>query len=144
MSKVALATALGLLLFFTYLTGIRPAYAFAYGLCLLFVIAWIWPRLAIRGVTVTRRVDPGTPTVGALVRALSWVGAGHVTGQAFWFGRVAVEQAQLDTLGHLGEEREVRPRAVEGPAERIGAARPHSHHRHATGPSPPQLTEGSS
>ncbi|TMC80406.1 MAG: hypothetical protein E6J08_10320 [Chloroflexi bacterium] len=79
MSKVALATALGLLLFFTYLTGIRPAYAFAYGLCLLFVIAWAWPRLAIRGVTVTRRVDPGTPTVGEVyeetfeVRRKGWV-----------------------------------------------------------------------
>jgi uncharacterized protein (DUF58 family) len=64
MSKVALAGALGLLLFFTYLTGIRPAYAFAYALCLLFVIALVWPRLAVRGVVVTRRVDPGTPTVG--------------------------------------------------------------------------------
>src|SRR5437660_1328436 len=81
MSKVALATALGLLLFFTYLTGIRPAYAFAYGLCLLFVIAWAWPRLAIRGVTVTRKVDPGTPTVGEVyeetfeVRRKGWIPA---------------------------------------------------------------------
>ena len=66
MSKVALAGALAMLLFFTYLTGIRPAYAFAYALCLLFVIAWAWPRLALRGVTVSRRVDPGTPTVGEL------------------------------------------------------------------------------
>ncbi|MGA7910940.1 MAG: DUF58 domain-containing protein, partial [Candidatus Dormiibacterota bacterium] len=64
MSKVALAGALGLLLFFTYLTAVRPAYAFAYALCLLFVVAWAWPRLAIRGMTVTRRLDPGTPTVG--------------------------------------------------------------------------------
>lgn len=64
MSKFALAGAIALLLFFTYITGIRPAYAFTYGLCLLFVIAWLWPRLAIRGVHVTRRVDPGSPTVG--------------------------------------------------------------------------------
>src|SRR6202158_4142063 len=64
MSKVALAAALGLLLFFTYLTGIRPAYAFAYALCLLFVVAWAWPRIAIRGMTFTRRLNPGTPTVG--------------------------------------------------------------------------------
>jgi uncharacterized protein (DUF58 family) len=64
MSKVALAAALGLLLFFTYLTAIRPAYAFAYALCLLFVVAWAWPRLAIRGMNVTRKLDPGTPTVG--------------------------------------------------------------------------------
>jgi uncharacterized protein (DUF58 family) len=64
MSKVALALALGLLLFFTYLTAVRPAYAFAYALCLLFVVAWVWPRVAIRGMTVTRHLDPGTPTVG--------------------------------------------------------------------------------
>src|SRR5207247_947233 len=51
-------------LFFTYLTAIRPAYAFTYALCLLFLIAWAWPRLAIRGVSVARKVDPGTPTVG--------------------------------------------------------------------------------
>src|SRR5579859_259593 len=81
MSKVALAGALGLLLFFTYLTAVRPAYAFAYALCLLFVLAWAWPRLAIRGMTVTRRLDPGTPTVGEAfeevleVRRNGWVPA---------------------------------------------------------------------
>ncbi len=81
MSKVALAGALGLLLFFTYLTAVRPAYAFAYALCLLFVVAWAWPRLAIRGMTVTRRLDPGTPTVGEAfeevfeVRRKGWVPA---------------------------------------------------------------------
>jgi len=58
MSKVALAASLGLLLFFTYLTAIRPAYAFAYALCLLFVLAWAWPRLAIRGMKFARRLDP--------------------------------------------------------------------------------------
>jgi uncharacterized protein (DUF58 family) len=81
MSKVALAAALGLLLFFTYLTGIRPAYAFAYALCLLFVVAWAWPRVAIRGMTISRRLDPGTPTVGDSyeevieVRRQGWVPA---------------------------------------------------------------------
>lgn len=64
MSKVALGGAIGLLLFFTYLTGIRPAYAFAYALALLFVLTWAWPRAAIRGMSVSRRLDPGTPTVG--------------------------------------------------------------------------------
>jgi uncharacterized protein (DUF58 family) len=64
MSKVALGLALGLLVLFTYLTGIRPAYAFAYALCLLFVVAWTWPRLAIRRMSIKRRLDPGTPTVG--------------------------------------------------------------------------------
>src|SRR3979411_2104042 len=64
MSKVAFAAALGLLLFFTWLTAIRPAYAFAYALCLLFVLAWAGPRVAIRGRTRSRHLDPGTPTVG--------------------------------------------------------------------------------
>jgi uncharacterized protein (DUF58 family) len=69
------------LLFFTYLTGIRPAYAFAYALCLLFVVAWVWPRVAIRGMTISRRLDPGTPTVGDSyeevieVRRQGWVPA---------------------------------------------------------------------
>jgi uncharacterized protein (DUF58 family) len=81
MSKVALAGALGLLLFFTYLTGYRVAYPFAYALCLLFVVSWAWPRLAIRGVKVTRHVDPGTPTVGEAyeevfeVRRAGWIPA---------------------------------------------------------------------
>ena len=81
MNKIALAAALGLLLFFTYLTGIRPAYAFTYALCLLFVIASIWPRIAIRGISLARRLDPGTPTVGepyeevVEVRRSGWVPA---------------------------------------------------------------------
>ena len=81
MSKVALAAALAMLLFFTYLTSIRQAYAFTYGLCLLFVVAWIWPRLAIRNVSVVRKVDPGSPTVGEVfeetfeVRRKGWIPA---------------------------------------------------------------------
>src|SRR3982074_2601162 len=81
MSKVALAATLGLLLFFTYLTAIRPAYAFAYAMCLLFLVAWAWPKLAIRGMTVSRRLAPGTPTVGEPyeetieVRRQGWVPA---------------------------------------------------------------------
>jgi uncharacterized protein (DUF58 family) len=81
MSKVAFAAALGLLLFFTWLTAIRPAYAFAYALCLLFVLAWAWPRVAIRGMTLSRHLDPGTPTVGESyeeaieVRRHGWVPA---------------------------------------------------------------------
>src|SRR5487761_174738 len=64
MSKVALALALGLLLFFTWITGIKSAFPFAYALWLLFLVAWAWPRLAIRGLTLSRKLDPGTPTVG--------------------------------------------------------------------------------
>src|ERR1700692_709137 len=81
MSKVALAAALGLLLFFTWLTAIRPAYAFAYALCLLFLVAWAWPRMVIRGMTFTRKLNPGTPTVGESfeeaieVRRAGWVPA---------------------------------------------------------------------
>src|ERR1700704_3742045 len=81
MNKIALAAALGLLLFFTYLTGVRPAYAFAYALCMLFLIAWAWPRIAIRGISLSRRLDPGTPTVGEPyeevieVRRTGWVPA---------------------------------------------------------------------
>jgi uncharacterized protein (DUF58 family) len=63
-SKVALALSLGLLLFFTWITGIKGAYPFAYALWMLFIVAWAWPRFAIRGLTVTRKLDPGTPTVG--------------------------------------------------------------------------------
>jgi uncharacterized protein (DUF58 family) len=81
MSKVALALSLGLLLLFTYLTAVRPAYAFAYALCLLFVVTWGWPRLAIRGMSFARKLDPGTPTVGEPyeevieVRRSGWVPA---------------------------------------------------------------------
>jgi uncharacterized protein (DUF58 family) len=81
MNKVALAAGLGLLMFFTYLTAIRPAYAFAYALCLLVLVAWLWPRLAIRGISLARRLDPGSPTVGESyeeiieVRRSGWVPA---------------------------------------------------------------------
>ena len=81
MSKVALAASIGLLLFFTYLTGFKVAYTFAYALCLLFAIAWAWPRSAIRGMSLTRKLDPGTPTVGESyeetieVRRHGWVPA---------------------------------------------------------------------
>src|SRR5207245_8997971 len=81
MSKVALAGALVLLMFFSYLTGIKTAFVFGYALSLLFLVAWAWPRLAIRGVTLQRRVDPGTPTVGEVyeeeleVRRKGWVSA---------------------------------------------------------------------
>src|SRR5260370_27186780 len=64
MNKIALGAGLGLLLFFTYLTAIRPAYAFAYALILLSVVAWALPRLAIRGISLARKLDPGSPTVG--------------------------------------------------------------------------------
>ena len=81
MSKVALGAAIALLLFFTWLTAVKPAYAFTYALLLLFLVAWAWPRLAIRGMTVSRKLDPGMPTVGEPyeevieVRRTGWVPA---------------------------------------------------------------------
>ncbi len=81
MSKVALGLALGVLFLFTYLLGVRPAYALAYALGLLFVISWAWPRLVIRGITLARHLDPGIPTVGEpfeetfTVRKKGWVPA---------------------------------------------------------------------
>lgn len=81
MNRIALAAALLLLLFFTYLTAIRPAYAFAYALSLLFILSWAWPRIVIRGIRLSRRLDPGMPTVGETyeetfeVRRTGWVPA---------------------------------------------------------------------
>src|SRR2546422_1596546 len=81
MNKIALAIALGLLLFFTYLTAIRPAYAFAYAVCRRFGVAGVGRRLSNRGIGFARRLDPGTPRVGERyeeiieVRRSGWVPA---------------------------------------------------------------------
>jgi uncharacterized protein (DUF58 family) len=81
LGKVALAIALGLLLLMSYLTAVKPGYALAYALCMLFIVAWAWPRLVMRGITFSRRLDPGTPTVGEAfeevftVRKTGWVPA---------------------------------------------------------------------
>src|SRR5256886_6366126 len=64
MSKVALALALGLLLLFTFLLGVKPGYTLAYALILLFVLAWLWPRYTARRISLSRHLDPGIPTVG--------------------------------------------------------------------------------
>ncbi len=64
MTRALLGLSLGLLLFFAYLTAIRPAFALAYGLGLLFLVAYLWPRAASRGITIQRTLDAGTPTVG--------------------------------------------------------------------------------
>jgi uncharacterized protein (DUF58 family) len=64
MTRVVLGLSLALLLLFAYLTAIRPAFALAYALILLFVVSMLWPRQAVRGLTIRRHLDPGTPTVG--------------------------------------------------------------------------------
>src|SRR5258706_4471352 len=64
MSKFALGSALALLFIFTYLLGVKPGYTLAYALILLFVLAWLWPRYTARRLSLSRHLDPGTPTVG--------------------------------------------------------------------------------
>jgi len=51
MTRALLGLSLALLLFFAYLTAIRPAFAIAYALGMLFVLTWAWPKLAARGIT---------------------------------------------------------------------------------------------
>jgi uncharacterized protein (DUF58 family) len=63
-SRAVLGLCLGLLLLFAYLTAIRPAFAMAYALILLFGLTMLWPRQAVRGLTIRRTLDAGTPTVG--------------------------------------------------------------------------------
>jgi hypothetical protein len=48
MTRALLGLSLALLLFFAYLTAIRPAFAIAYALGMLFVLTWAWPKLAAR------------------------------------------------------------------------------------------------
>src|SRR6266851_1901872 len=51
MTRALLGLSLALLLFFAYLTAIRPAFALAYA-------------LGVRGINIQRSLDAGTPTVG--------------------------------------------------------------------------------
>ena len=51
-------------------------------------------------------------------------------------GARLVEQTQLDAFGHLGEDREVRARAVVARAQRVGATRPRPHQTPISRPEP--------
>jgi uncharacterized protein (DUF58 family) len=64
MSRLLLGAGLALLLFFAYLTAVRPAFDLAYGFILLFALALAWPRLASRGLSLRRTLNAGQPTVG--------------------------------------------------------------------------------
>src|SRR3981081_2414936 len=55
--RLPLVTALALLFFFAYITGIRLAYSLLYALILLFVVSYLWSRLAAE----TRRVERTSP-----------------------------------------------------------------------------------
>jgi uncharacterized protein (DUF58 family) len=79
MTRALLGLSLALLLFFAYLTAIRPAFALAYALGVLFLITWIWPKLAVRGISIQRTLDAGTPTVGeSFEETLTVRKVGHV------------------------------------------------------------------
>lgn len=64
MSRLLLAAGLLLLLLFAYLTAIRSAFVLVYGLALIILLAYFWPRQAIRNIRLTRHIEAGTPTVG--------------------------------------------------------------------------------
>ena len=64
MTRALAGLGLGLLLVLSYLTGVRIAFALTYAVILLVILAWAWPGLAARGLTVRRVLQGGIPTVG--------------------------------------------------------------------------------
>ena len=77
--RLPLITALSLLLLFAYLTGIRLAYSLFYALVLLFVVSYIWSRLASDSLRIERVSPEGQFQVGDdfeerfLVENRSWL-----------------------------------------------------------------------
>src|SRR5207247_7198341 len=57
--RLPLVTALALLFFFAYVTGVRLAYSLLYALVLLFVVSYIWSRLAADNLVVERASPEG-------------------------------------------------------------------------------------
>lgn len=64
MSRALLVAALVVLGVLAYLTGLRPAFVLAYLLVLLFGVAWTWPLLVARSLSLRRTIDAGTAVVG--------------------------------------------------------------------------------
>jgi uncharacterized protein (DUF58 family) len=62
--RLPLVTALALLFFFAYITGIRLAYSLFYALVLLFAISYLWSRLVADNLEVTRDSPEGQCQVG--------------------------------------------------------------------------------
>jgi uncharacterized protein (DUF58 family) len=62
--RLPLITALGLLLFFAYITGISLAYKLFYALVLLLVGSYLWSRLASKNLIVLRNSPEGQYQVG--------------------------------------------------------------------------------
>ena len=77
--RLPLITALSLLLLFAYITGIRLAYSLFYALALLFVVSYIWSRLATDSLRIERISPEGQFQVGDefeerfLVENRSWL-----------------------------------------------------------------------
>lgn len=64
MPRAAVAAALGLLLLFAWLTGIRLAFSLFYALGLLLLLAYLWSRAATRHLRVERTSPSGVSQVG--------------------------------------------------------------------------------
>src|SRR5437773_2657233 len=62
--RLPLVTALTLLFFFAYVTGVRLAYSLLYALILLFVVSYLWSRLAADNLVVERASPEGQFQVG--------------------------------------------------------------------------------
>ncbi|MBO0743596.1 MAG: hypothetical protein J2P43_01160, partial [Candidatus Dormibacteraeota bacterium] len=64
MLRAGLVVALIGLFVLAYLTGVREAYALAYALIALFVVAVAWSVLSARSVRLQRRLQEGAAVVG--------------------------------------------------------------------------------
>jgi uncharacterized protein (DUF58 family) len=77
--RLPLITALALLFFFAYITGIRLAYSLLYALILLFAVSYLWSRLAADNLEVGRISPEGQYQVGEefgeqfTIRNRSWI-----------------------------------------------------------------------
>src|SRR3989475_12459721 len=62
--RLPLVTALALLFFFAYITGIRLAYSLLYALVLIFIVSYFWSRLAADNLSIVRSSPEGQFQVG--------------------------------------------------------------------------------
>lgn len=77
--RLPLVTALALLFFFAYITGIRLAYSLLYALVLLFLVSYLWSRLVADNLLVERTSPEGQYQVGDhfeehfIIQNRSWI-----------------------------------------------------------------------
>ncbi len=64
MPRLVVGAALALLLFFSWLTGIRLGFSFFYAMVLLLLLAYLWSAAAARHLTISRRSPSGVSQVG--------------------------------------------------------------------------------